>query len=120
MRPSGYRSLRADDPDVVVRVGAVLQAVQPAVVRDDVGVEQDDVVRGVGGAQAAVGVGGEADVLLAEDEPVDAVDRLQRGDVRGVRRRVVGDDDRHEPALRRARGCCARPRPRTRDRRRSG
>ena len=120
MRPSGYSSFAADDPDVVAGVRAVLQRLEPALARDDVGVEQHDVARRGGGREAPVGVAREAHVRLAEDRLSMPVDRTQRSDVRGVRRRVVRDHDLDERRATSCGGCCARPPRRTTGRRRSG
>jgi hypothetical protein len=65
--PIGVLQLRADDAGVGVAVGRVLQALQPAGQRLDVGVQHTHIALAVAGPQAAVDVRGEAGVALAGD-----------------------------------------------------
>ena len=76
----GIQQLGADDPDVGTAVRRVLKARQPVAQRDDVGVEQHDVIARVGRPQPAVDVGREAGVVLALNQ-LDPVDVAQRGEV---------------------------------------
>ena len=85
----------------VARVRRVLEHVEPAGMRDDVGVDQHDVLVGAGRGDPAVAVAREAALRGAEHE-LDAVTRLQRSQLLHVfgPRPVVGDDDADELALR--------------------
>ena len=92
----GVEQLRADDADVFAATRLVLKARQPASAGDHVGVEHDDVVLRVRGAEPAVDVGREADVLVPVDD-LGSLDPSQRGQVLGAAR-VVGDEDSHRIA----------------------
>ena len=85
----------ADDADVVLLHGCVLQAGKPARARFDVGVQHDDIALRARRAQSPVDVRRKALVLLARDH-LDAVDLAQRRE-RLRAARVVGDDDPREP-----------------------
>ena len=74
----------AGDTDPGPAVRRVLQRRQPAALWDHIGVEQDDVIGGIGDRQATVDVGREPGVAVP-DHQFDAVDRPQRGDRAPVR-----------------------------------
>src|SRR5205807_5803766 len=85
------QELRPDDSNVLV-TGVVLETLKPAGARQDVGVENHDVVLRVRATDAAVDVRREAAILAALHE-LDAFDAPQGFDVRGVTG-IVGD---HNP-----------------------
>ena len=89
--PIRVLQLRTDDACVLVAVCRVLQALEPAGQRLDVGVQYDHVARSVCGPQPAIDVRGKAGVALALDHDIDPLDRAQ---LRQVLRAaaVVGDD----------------------------
>ena len=94
--PVGVEQPRADDANVLLLGGRVLQARQPAGARLDVGVQDDHVPLGTGDAQPAIDVRGEAHVLGPLDD-LDARDRSQRLEMLRTTA-VVGDDHpRHPP-----------------------
>ncbi len=100
-RVVGVEELAADDAGALALrrglVGGVLEHLDPARVRDAVGVDEHGVLPGTHEPQAAVAVGGEPGLALPQDD-LGPLEVSQPRDVLGGGA-VVGDDDPHAPAV---------------------